>query len=107
MTYFAIAGVDDTRLALVQSLLSVHRPGAEFEWHSSLDPIRSWREAKPLTIGPAEMRLARETGSNRNFRQLHIRLGDKATRSVETDIPIVQHRALPHELRKESVELSL
>src|SRR5262249_28313220 len=54
-----------------------------------------------------EMRLAREAGSNRNLRQLHIRLGDKAARSVETDIAIVKHRALPHELRKESIQLSL
>src|SRR5262249_19046371 len=101
------SGIGGARLTLVQSLLSVHRPGAEFEWYSSLDPIRSWRKAKSLTIGPAEMRLAREPGSNRDLRQLHICLGDKAARSVETDIPIVQDRALPHELRKESVELSL
>ena len=75
---------------LAQTLLPVHRPGAELERHPSLDAIRPGRKTKAFPVGPAEMRLAGEAGSDRNLRQPHIGLRDKAARPIETDVAVVK-----------------
>src|SRR6187397_43102 len=72
----------------------MHRPCPELEWHASFDSVGPRREAEALSIGPAEVGLAGKSRRDRNFWQLHIRLRDKTSGSVEPHVAVVEHRPL-------------
>src|SRR4029453_12288534 len=85
----------------------MHRPRPELEWHSSFNSVGPRREAEAFSIGPTEVRLTGKAGGNRNFGQLHVRLGDKTAGSVESHVAVVEHRPLSDKLGEESIELAL
>src|SRR5215470_1083738 len=86
---------------------AMHWPRSELEWHASFNPVGPGREAEAFAIGPTEVRLAGKAGSDRNLRQLHIRLGDQTSGSVEPHVAVIQYGAFPDKLSEESIKLAL
>src|SRR5690349_20106864 len=85
----------------------MHRPRAELERNTPLHPIGAGCEAEALSIGAAEMSLARKAGSNGNFGEPHIGLRNEAARAVEADVAVVENRALANELPEQAIKLPL
>lgn len=60
----------------------MHRPCPKLEPNAAFDSVASRRQPEPIAIGAAEVNMAREPGSNRNFGQGEVRLRDQAATTV-------------------------
>ena len=85
----------------------VQGPRSKFERYSPFDSVASWRDTKSFSIGANKVHLARKTRCHGNFRKRHFCLCVQACGAIETNVSVVNRRALPHKSSEKTVKLTL